>query len=121
VVVLNKVDILEGEREVAEVRRFVAESAQSLLGFAPEIFPVSAKLGLKGKQGDAAAWAASGFEALERYIETTLDAPGRVQLKLLNPLGVGASPAERHAAVVKERTSLLKDDFTTLDEVERQL
>lgn len=121
VVVLNKVDILEGEREVAEVRSFVAESAQSLLGFAPEIFPVSAKLGLKGKQGDAAAWAASGFEALERYIETTLDAPGRVQLKLLNPLGVGASLAERHAAVVKERTSLLKDDFTTLDEVERQL
>jgi hypothetical protein len=44
-----------------------------------------------------------------------------VRLKLLNPLGVGTALTERHAAVVRERAALLKDDFTTLDEVERQL
>ena len=121
VLVINKVDILEGDRQVEEVRGFVAENARALLGFSPEIFPVSAKLALRAKQGEPSAWAASGFEALERYIETSLDAPGRVQLKLLNPLGVAASIAERHSKVVRDRTSLLKDDFTTLDEVERQL
>jgi len=121
VVVINKVDILELETEVAAIRTFVADSARTLLGFAPEIFPVSARLALRGKSGDAAAWAASGFEALERYIATTLDAPGRVHLKLLNPLGVGTSLAERHAGFVRDRMALLKEDFETLDEVERQL
>ena len=121
VVVVNKIDILEGERQIEEVRTFVADSARRLLGFTPEIFPVSARLALKAKQGDPSAWAASRFEALERYIASTLDAPGRVHLKLLNPLGVGAALTERHAAIVRERSALLKDDFTTLDEVERQL
>ena len=44
-----------------------------------------------------------------------------MQLKLLNPLGVGASLVERHAGFVKDRLALLKDDFATLDDVERQL
>jgi len=121
VIVINKIDILDGERQVEEVRAFVAEHARTLLGFTPEIFPVSARLALRAKQGDPSAWAASRFEALERYIRETLDSPGRVHLKLLNPLGVGAALTDRHAAAVRERAVLLKDDFATLDEVERQL
>jgi small GTP-binding protein len=121
VIVINKIDILDGERQVEEVRAFVAEHARTLLGFTPEIFPVSARLALRAKQGDPSAWAGSRFEALERYIRETLDSPGRVHLKLLNPLGVGAALTDRHAAAVRERAVLLKDDFATLDEVERQL
>ena len=81
----------------------MADNARSLLGFSPEIFPVSARLALRAKQGEPAVWAASGFEALEHYIRETLDAPGRVQLKLLNPLGVGAALTDRHATVVRDR------------------
>ena len=121
VIAINKVDILDDERQVEEVRGFVAESARSLLGFSPEIFPVSSRLALRAKQGEPSAWAPSRFEALEQYIAQTLDAPGRVHLKLLNPLGVGISLTTRHATVVRERLMLLKDDFGTLDEVERQL
>ena len=121
VIVINKIDILDGERQVEEVRAFVAEHARALLGFGPEIFPVSARLALRAKQGDPSAWAASRFDALERYIRDTLDSPGRVHLKLLNPLGVGAALTDRHAAAVRERAVLLKDDFVTLDEVDRQL
>jgi small GTP-binding protein len=121
VVVINKVDILENPEDVDAVRTFVAENARTLLGFNPEIFPVSSRLALRGKQGEAADWSRSGFDALEHYVATTLDAPGRVQLKLLNPLGVGASLAERHAGFVRERLALLKGDFETLEEVERQL
>jgi small GTP-binding protein len=120
VVVINKIDILEPS-QVEEVRVFVADSARTLLGFSPEIFPVSARLALKAKQGDPSAWAASNFEALERYITTALDAPGRIHLKLLNPLGVGSALTDRHAALVRERLALLKDDYTTLEEVETQL
>lgn len=121
VVIVNKIDILEGEGEVQEVCRFVSGSAHDLLGFSPEVFPVSARLALRGKEGDPAAWSASRFEALERYIQTTLDAPARVQLKLLNPLGVGSSIADRHLSVARDRVALLEEDFDTLDEVERQL
>jgi len=120
VIVINKIDILTGS-QVDEVRSFVADNARALLGFSPEIFPVSARLALKAKQGDPAAWASSRFEALESFIATSLDAPGRLHLKLLNPLGVGAALTERHAAIVHDRLSLLADDFTTLEEVERQL
>jgi small GTP-binding protein len=120
-VVVNKIDILDTDAQVAEVVAFVAGGARSLLGFDPEVFPVSAKLAMRAKQGAPAEWSRSRFEPLERYIETTLDAPGRVQLKLLNPLGVAVSVAERHAALVRDRLALLKDDFATLDEVERHL
>ena len=45
-----------------------------------------------------------------------------MQLKLLNPLGVGAALTERHAGVRPgARWRCCKDDFATLDEVERQL
>ncbi len=121
VVVINKIDILEGERQVDEVTAFVREHARALLGFSPEMFPVSARLALRAKQGDPSAWAASRFEALEQYIRDTLDSPGRVQLKLLNPLGVGAAVTSRLAVAVQERAALLREDFTTLDEVDGQL
>ena len=121
VVIVNKIDILQGESEIDQVCRFVADSARDLLGFNPEVFPVSARLALRAKEGDPTVWAASRFEALERYIQTTLDAPARVQLKLLNPLGVGSSIAEKHLGVARDRAALLKEDFATLDEVERQL
>jgi hypothetical protein len=44
-----------------------------------------------------------------------------VHLKLLNPLGVGASLVDATPGFVKDRLALLKDDFETLDDVERQL
>ena len=121
VVVINKVDILESDAQLDQVRTFVADSARTLLGFNPEIFPVSARLAFKAKQGEPAWWEASRFEPLEQFVKSTLDAPTRVQLKLLNPLGVGASIAERHLTIVRDRSALLTEDFTTLDEVERQL
>ena len=120
VIVINKIDILEPS-QVEEVRVFVGDSARALLGFSPEIFPVSARLALRAKQGTPSAWAASNFEALENYIKTALDAPGRIHLKLLNPLGVGSALTERHGAIVRERLALLKDDYSTLEEVESQL
>jgi small GTP-binding protein len=121
ILVINKIDILEDDDQIEQVSRFVSDNARDLLGFSPELFPVSSRLALRAKAGDGAAWTASRFDALERYIQTALDAPARVQLKLLNPLGVGSSITERHLVVARDRLALLKDDFATLDELERQL
>jgi small GTP-binding protein len=121
VIVVNKSDILEGAVQMNEIRSFVSENARRLLGFEPEIFFVSAKQALRAKQGDPSLWASSGFEPLERYVSTTLNAEGRTQLKLLNPLGVAAAIAERQLASVRDRRTLLQDDFSTLQQVEDQL
>ena len=121
VVVINKIDILGGENEIEEVRSYVADNARRLLGVTPEIFPVSAKAAFRAKNGEPQLWTSSGFEPLERYIKSTLDQGARTQLKLMNPLGVGAALIDRYAAVTRERTAALKEDLALLDDVESQL
>ena len=121
VVVINKVDILSSERELGEVRTYVADNARRLLGVTPEIFPVSARAAFRAKNGEPQLWPGSGFEALERYIRTSLDATARMRLKLLNPLGVGATLIERYAEATKDRLAALQADVTVLDDVEGQL
>jgi small GTP-binding protein len=121
VVVINKVDILAGEKELGEVRAYVADNARRLLGVTPEIFPVSARAAFRAKTGEPQLWASSGFEPLERYIKTTLDQAARMQLKLMNPLGVGAALIDRYTVSTRERMTALQEDLALLDDVEGQL
>ncbi len=121
VVVINKQDLVERAEDLETIRRFVATNSLHVLGEAPPIFAVSARAALRAKQGQPALWAASGFEPLERFIQETLDAAGRLQLKLLNPLGVAGHLVDGRLATVAERLNLLAADVATLDDVERQL
>ncbi len=122
VVVINKIDILETEADAARVMEFVAENARTLLGAAPEVFPVAARLALRAKEsGDGDLLARSRFEALETYIVGTLDEQERVRLKLLNPLGVGEHLAGKYLEVTQGRLGLLKEDFTAIEDIERQM
>jgi hypothetical protein len=125
-IVLNKIDIVDDEEGVDQVLAFITDNARTLLGFAPEIFPISAKLALRAKtseEGEAKdeLWAASRFADLERYILETLDQESRIQLKLTNPLGIAEQVIGQYQTVVEERLSLLKDDFVTIDNIEAQL
>ena len=121
VIVLNKVDLLEPS-EIEQVLTFIRENARDLLGFTPEIFPVSARQAQRARNGAGdEAWQASRFEAVERYILETLDEEQRVRLKLLSPLGVAQHLADKYLAVVEARLGTLQDDFSTLDNIERQL
>lgn len=122
VVVLNKVDILEDPEELASIERFVKENVRGLLGFEPEVLPVSARLALRGKQTqDAEMLAKSRIEALEAYIVDRLDEKERVRLKLLNPLGVGLHLTGKYLDIVDGRMALLKDDFDVMDNITQQL
>jgi small GTP-binding protein len=122
VVVINKIDILETEEEVASVVEFVAGNARTLLGADPEVFPVAARLALRAKEsGDGALLARSRFAVLEGYIVDTLDEQERVRLKLLNPLGVGEHLAGKYLEVCEGRLGLLKEDFTAIEDIERQM
>ena len=110
VVVINKVDILEQEEELAQVVEFVRANARQLFGMEPEIFPVSARLALRAKLGEPQYWIPSRFEALESYIKDTLDDSSRLKLQLLNPWGVGLHLVERFGRITKERLGMLLED-----------
>ncbi len=121
VIVLNKIDILGTPEDSARIEDFITENARVLLGFAPEVFPVSSRLGLRAKQtNDAALLSASRIEALEQYIVTTLDEKERIRLKLRNPIGVALHLIDKYAEIVQERLALLEDDFTVIADVERE-
>lgn len=120
VVILNKVDLFESDTELQQVVTFIAQHAKQLLGAAPDIFPVSARLAMRAKRGEPALWETSRFEAVEQYLHRRLDERERLRLKLANPLGVGRALADRYFDVVGGRMELLKEDVRLLDEVERQ-
>jgi small GTP-binding protein len=122
VVVLNKIDILETPEEIRKVVDFIRKSAESLLGFSPEVLPISARWALRGKQlGDGALIAASRVPELESYIVTRLDEHTRIWLKLRNPLGVGLHLARKYLEVIDSRLSLLAQDAATMDNITQQL
>jgi small GTP-binding protein len=122
VVVLNKTDILSGSEDLQSIERFITENARALLGFTPEVFPISSRLALRAKQeDDTAQFSESGFEALERYIATTLDQQERVHLKLDNPLGVGLHLVAKYLQLVDGRLALLQHDFDVVEDIDRQL
>jgi small GTP-binding protein len=121
VIVLNKIDLLQTEADLSEVSTFINENSNKLLGITPDIFPVSARLALQAKQGQPQLWDESRFEALETYIQSNLDEGSRIRLKFLNPLGVGEHLVGRYLDVIKGRLKFLKEDYTTLEDVDRQL
>lgn len=121
VIVLNKIDLFQSKEELDQVLNFIKENAHSLLGITPEIFPISARLALRAKLGEPGLWKASLFEALEQYVQNTLDNKGRLTLKFMNPLGVGTHLMNKYLQVTNSRLDLLKTDFSTLEDVESQL
>lgn len=121
VIVINKVDILQSDEDLQQVIDFVAENAHALIGIRPEIFPISARKAMRAKLGEPELWSESRFEALEQYIHDTLDEKSRIQLKLLNPLGVGRHLVNRYTEITSGRLDLLREDFTMLEDVDAQL
>ena len=125
VIILNKIDLID-DPEVAHVVDYIRQNALTLLGFAPEILPVSARLALRAKLAQTGAerdplWADSRFQALETYILKTLDEKSRVQLKLQNPLGVGERLTGRYLDLARGRLDLLTKDVAAIDNIESQL
>jgi len=121
VIVLNKIDILGSPAEVEKVVGFVKNAARDLLGYQPEVLPISARQALRAKQGEPAAWTSSRFEQFETFLREALDAPSRFRLKLANPLGVGQALAARYASIASQRLALMEEDTALLGDIERQL
>ena len=121
VVVLNKIDILQTDEEIEQVRNFILNNFRSLLDIEPEIFPVSSRAALAAKLGRPEIWSASRFEPLENHIISQLDEKSRLQLKLLNPIGVGLFLIDRYLQIIENRLNLLSEDVKMINQVDHQL
>ena len=120
---LNKADIIEDESALQEVRSFVIKHATMVLGDVPEFFPVSARLAQRGlSESDPEQrqrlLIASGLDALEAYITSTLDDTTRLQLKFSNPLGVADNIITQAAKSTQAQTEDLKEDLKTTSSLE---
>ena len=126
VLVLNKVDLLRSTDDLSEVTAFVRQHATTLLGSAPELFPISARLAQQARKagsGDEGVqlWESSRLGALRDYLLATLDDEGRTRLKLLTPLGVMERLTLRYLDEAAKRQALLDEDARTVDNIEAQL
>src|SRR3989440_251525 len=124
-IVLNKADLLRTPDEIAEVIAFIDENCKRLLGFKPEIFPVSV---LEAQQSHTAIgheairlWQSSRIGALEDYLFLKLDEGERARLKLLSPLGVLQKLIAEIKGAVEQRARLLAEDERTVNAIEGNL
>ena len=126
VIVINKSDILEDDQARQEVETFVRENAAHILITQPEVFSVSARLAQKaalagsGTERDA-LHTNSSITALERYITETLDDNSRLDLKLRNPLGVGAHLVTEAKTRNDAQTHEISEDVTLSANLEGML
>ncbi len=125
VVVLNKVDLLDVD-QIGEQIEFVREGVERLLGFRPDVFPVSARLALVAKEEPDPSrrtepWSVSRFQELQDYIGATLDERGRLVLKLSTPLGIAERIAGDHVIAAEEKLALLADDLALVESIDLQL
>jgi small GTP-binding protein len=118
IIILNKIDLLRKPEELNQVMTFVQDNCKRLLGFQPDIFPVSA---LQSQQARSAVghqaveqWERSHFGGLEDYLFRTLDEAERVRLKLLSPLGVMQRVLTETQSALEQRASLLAEDARTI-------
>ncbi|HEX2922988.1 MAG TPA: dynamin, partial [Chloroflexota bacterium] len=120
--VINKIDLMRDEAERQQVVKFVEGSVQSLLGFRPRVFPVSARRAAATRgDGNGLAQPDDGFSQLHHFIADTLTEENRVRLKIASPLGVASRILEEYCRVSEERLALLAEDARAGQSMESQL
>lgn len=115
VLVINKRDLLEDDKAVNDVRRFVESNATSLLGVTPELFFVSAKR--ESNDGTLSG----GMDTLNQYIRSWLDQGARLKIKFSTPLGVADQVLKRAEANQMHEQEQLAQDIETSGHVEQEV
>ena len=123
VFVMNKLDILEDEAAVEEVRAFIVKHAATILGDQPQLYPVSAKLAQRARsESNSEEYSRlrvlSRMDDLEGFINSTLDDRTRLELKFNNPLGVAENLIEQAAQGLEAQSEALKEDKVTATSLE---
>jgi len=125
-IIVNKIDILDGEEALIQVRDFVRTNAAEILGYQPEVFLVSAKLAQKvisssDPEESRQLREESGFADLENYISQTLDDKTRLGLKLRNPIGVATNLHKTASDAIELQIADIHADTALTGELENMV
>lgn len=119
VFIINKVDILESEENLLEIKEYISDNVKSLLGMQAIIFSASAKKSLDFKLHNNRS--DSSIEVIENFISSTLGSDDYISLKLSSPLGVIENMTNKYLRIVQNHTDLLDVDVQLLDDIQKQL
>jgi small GTP-binding protein len=126
VFVLNKADLARSEGDLEQVPAHIRTGCRELMGFEPQIFPVSAALAFEARTTDDPErqhqlWEASRFAEFERLLVDRLAGPERLRIKLTALLDVAERLRERLQTHLTERRQLLEQDRANLERLEARL
>lgn len=122
IVVLNKADLARSEADMEQVKEHIRSGFQSLLGFEPRIFPVSAQQAFAAKtSSDEDGWRASGFAELEAFLRDALTGDARLALKFNAPLDAADRLLGRLDEQVGARRAVLDTDAAGLDTLQSEI
>jgi small GTP-binding protein len=119
VIIINKTDIVNSDKDLQEIINYVISNTKNLLGIEPPVFTISAKNTLSRKlEGTSPE---TDFQLVEDYIFQTLSPASQLSLKLSNPLGVLSKLVAELVETAKEKINLLSNDVQLLSDLESQI
>ncbi|MFN8529921.1 MAG: dynamin family protein [Anaerolineae bacterium] len=124
ILILNQVDLLSDE-ERETVRQYVSDQSSLQLGFKPEVWMMSAKLGLQARNPDGTLdpekWRASGLDKLEQYVDDQLGDVARMKQKLQTPLSITQNAHQSALSSVRTNQAALDQYQAISQNLEQQL
>lgn len=124
IIVLNQVDLLSPE-EIETVRQYVIDQSSLQLGFKPEIWLMSARLGAAARNADGTLdeekWRASGLDQLERYVDVQLSDIARLRQKLQTPLSITQNVHQSALSVIRANQAALDQYQAISTNIDQQL
>jgi GTP-binding protein EngB required for normal cell division len=123
IIVISQADLInEEERET--VRQYVRDQSKDKLGTEPEVWMLSAKIGLEAREGgvlNEALWKASGLHQVEDYINTQLSDADRLRQKLQTPLQIVQTVHQGALSAVRQNLATFDRYRNITDNIEQQL
>jgi small GTP-binding protein len=119
VVIINKTDIIDSEKDLQKIIDYVSTNTKALLDVEPPIFTISAKDALLRKTEGGAS--GSEFQRVEDFIYQSLSPTNQLALKLSNPLGVLSKLISELVETTHEKIELISNDVQLLSDLESQI
>jgi GTP-binding protein EngB required for normal cell division len=124
IIIINQIDLLTAE-EAATVRQYVLDQSRDLLGYQPEVWMMSARLGIEARQPDGLLnpelWERSGLGRLEQYVDEQLSDEVRLRQKLQTPIQIVQSVQEAALAAVRANQAAIDQYRGIAQNVQQQL
>lgn len=123
IIVINQADLLSAE-EAETVREYVLDQSQTVMGYKPDVWLVSARQGLAAHRDDELdkmAWKASGLSRIEEYVDDQLNDVARLRQKLQTPLQIAQNVNQTALASVRANQAALDSYQGIASNIEQQL